>query len=282
MLVNFLVKFNSNFPANSNNAKAVFLTSLKKSITKISQMKKLTFLAILVISCLTTKNLIARDYIQIVGSSTVYPFVTTIAETFGNNSNFKTPVVEATGTGGGFKLFCSGIANNYPDISNASRAIKKSEINLCIKNNVGELIEIKLGYDGIVLANSNQSKQYNLTREHIFLALAQKVPQNGKLVPNFYQTWNQIDPKLPNFKIEIYGPPPTSGTRDAFVELVMESACTTLEEFKKQYSDPKQLKKSCHIIRTDGKYIESGENDNLIIQNLIAIKMLLAYLVIVI
>lgn len=211
-----------------------------------------------------------RDHIQIVGSSTVYPFTAVIAETFGRDSEFKTPIVESTGTGGGFKLFCSGVGYNFPDFSNASRRIEGSEVKKCAENGVKEIGEIKIGYDGIVLANSTSGKKYNLTKKQIFLALADKVPQKNSdaLVANPYQKWSDIDSQLPQIKIAIYGPPTTSGTRDAFVELVMEEPCAEMREFKLAYPDPKIRKKKCHLIRSDGKFIEAGENDNLIVQKL--------------
>jgi phosphate transport system substrate-binding protein len=211
-----------------------------------------------------------RQHIHMVGSSTVYPFAATIAETFGRDSEFKTPVVEATGTGGGFKLFCSGIGYNYPDFSNASRAIQKSEIEKCAENNIKNIIEIKIGYDGIVLANSISGRSYSLTKEQIFLALAAKVParKSLELVDNPYKKWSDIDKSLPNINIAIYGPPTTSGTRDAFVELIMEDTCQKFAAFKAAYPDKKILAKKCHIIRSDGHFIEAGENDNLIVQKL--------------
>lgn len=220
----------------------------------------------------------SRNHINIVGSSTVYPFTAAIAEEFGRvakvkNSNARTPIVESTGTGGGFKLFCSGIGYNYPDFSNASRKIEKSEIAKCSENGIKEVVEIKIGYDGIVLANSNLGKKYSLTKQQIFLALAEKVPskkseEEGELINNFYQKWSDIDDKLPKVDIAIYGPPSTSGTRDAFVELVMEDACSNMKEFIAAYADKKIRKKKCHIIRSDGRFIEAGENDNLIVQKL--------------
>jgi len=210
-----------------------------------------------------------RNHIQMVGSSTVYPFAAVIAETFGRDTKFKTPIVESTGTGGGFKLFCSGIGNNHPDFSNASRKIKNSEVEKCAQNGIKNVGEIKIGYDGIVLANSIKGGKYSFSKEQIFLALADLVPdKNGKLVANFYKKWSDIDKKLPKIEIRVYGPPPTSGTRDAFVELVMESACKDLAEFKKAFPDKKIRKKKCHLIRSDGHFIEAGENDNLIVQKL--------------
>ncbi|NQW09299.1 MAG: substrate-binding domain-containing protein, partial [Alphaproteobacteria bacterium] len=165
----------------------------------------------------------ARDQIRILGSSTVFPFATVVAETFGKSTPFKTPVIESTGSGGGLKLFCQGVGTDHPDITNASRRIKKSEVELCAENGVTDVIEIQIGFDGIVLANAKTAPTYKLTRAQLFLALAKQVPIDGKLIANPYTTWSQIDPALPNAKIEDLGPPPTSGTRDAFVELVMEA-----------------------------------------------------------
>ena len=211
-----------------------------------------------------------RKHIQIVGSSTVYPFTAVIAETFGRDSEFKTPIVESTGTGGGFKLFCLGVGFDYPDFANASRKIEPSELKKCAENGVKGVVEIKIGYDGIVLANSTLGRKYSLTKKQIFLALAEKVPtKNGDaLIENPYHKWNDIDASLPNINIAIYGPPTTSGTRDAFAELVMEDVCANMPEFIKSYPNTKVRNKKCHVIRSDGKFIEAGENDNLIVQKL--------------
>jgi phosphate transport system substrate-binding protein len=208
----------------------------------------------------------ARDSIHIVGSSTVFPFTTAVAESFGKAGKFKTPVVESTGTGGGMKLFCAGVGENTPDITGASRKIKTSEIEDCAKNGVAQITEILIGYDGIAFANSKSGPAVNLTRQQIFTALAKQVPVNGQLVDNPYKTWNEIDPSLPNEKIEVLGPPPTSGTRDAFVELVMDKGCDAFPEIKALEGDAK--KAVCQSIREDGGYVEAGENDNLIVQKL--------------
>jgi phosphate transport system substrate-binding protein len=208
----------------------------------------------------------ARDQIRIVGSSTVYPFTTAAAEQFGKGGQFPTPVVESTGTGGGFKLFCAGVGVDHPDISNASRPIKDGEIETCAQNGVTEITEIKIGYDGIVLANSKAHEPYALTRAQIWLALAAKVPVNGEMVDNPYMMWSDIDSSLPAEKIEVLGPPPTSGTRDAFVELVMDKGCETFAEIEALDKDAK--KEACQAVREDGAYVEAGENDNLIVQKL--------------
>ncbi|EDP62178.1 phosphate ABC transporter, periplasmic binding protein [alpha proteobacterium BAL199] len=211
----------------------------------------------------------ARDQIRIVGSSTVFPFATVVAENFGKVTSYKTPVIESTGSGGGLKLFCQGVGTEHPDITNSSRRIKKSEIELCATNGVAEITEIKVGFDGIVLANSKKAKHYDLTREQIFLALAKEVPVDGKLVANPYTKWSQIDKSLPDEPIEVLGPPPTSGTRDAFVELVMEHAAENIAFLKDlKNSDKNKFKQVYGSMREDGKFIEAGENDNLIVQKL--------------
>ena len=212
----------------------------------------------------------ARDYIQIVGSSTVFPFATAVAEQFGQTTPFKTPVVESTGSGGGLKLFCAGVGVRHPDISNASRRIKRSEVDSCAAHGVTDIVEVKIGFDGIVLANSKQAPRFSLTKEQIFRALAKQVPIDGKLVPNPYARWSDVDSSLPDERIEVLGPPPTSGTRDAFVELAMEGgarAIPLLAELKKKEGKA-AFKAIAHGIREDGAYIEAGENDNLIVQKL--------------
>tara|TARA_X000001382_G_scaffold54468_1_gene37143 strand:- start:154 stop:1110 length:957 start_codon:yes stop_codon:yes gene_type:complete len=208
----------------------------------------------------------ARDQITTVGSSTVYPFATVAAEQFGRtHKNFKTPVIESTGTGGGMKLFCNGVGSRHPDITNASRAIKKSEAEKCKKNGVTP-IEVMVGYDGIVLANSKDGKKLSLTRDQLYRATAREVWDGSKFIPNPYKKWSDIDSSLPNLNIEVMGPPPTSGTRDAYVELVQHKACKKLG-IKKKGDDG--YKARCSAVREDGGYIEGGENDNLIIQKLV-------------
>ncbi len=232
------------------------------------QLHKIVLTTILASAFLVAGTASARDQIRAVGSSTVYPFATVAAEEFGKNTNFKTPIIESTGTGGGFKLFCAGVGESFPDFANASRAIKSSEKETCMENGVTDITEIKIGFDGIVIANSKQSPKFNLTKEQVFLALAKKVPHQGQLVDNKYTKWSEIDAKLPAEPIEVYGPPPTSGTRDAFVELVMEGSCMEHPLFMQAFPDKDARKNSCHLIREDGKYIEAGENDNLMVQKL--------------
>lgn len=215
----------------------------------------------------------ARGYISIVGSSTVYPFATVVAERFGKTTDFKTPKIESTGSGGGFKLFSAGVGVEHPDITNASRRIKKSECEKCAENGVAEVVEIKIGYDGIVMANSKKAMPFMLSRKDIFLALAKEVPApggaEGELVVNPYTAWKEVNQNLPEIKIEVLGPPPTSGTRDAFVELAMEAGAKEfgwIKALKKEDKD--KFKKISHTLREDGAYIEAGENDNLIVQKL--------------
>ncbi|MFQ5764367.1 MAG: PstS family phosphate ABC transporter substrate-binding protein [Rhodospirillales bacterium] len=214
----------------------------------------------------------ARDQIRIVGSSTVFPFSTVVAEQFGRTTSFKTPIVESTGSGGGLKLFCAGIGEQHPDITNTSRRIKKSEVERCAKNGITDIIEVKVGYDGIVMANSNKARAFEMSLKDVFLALAKDVPaSDGKTVPNPNKTWKDVNSALPAVRIEVLGPPPTSGTRDAFVEVAMEGGCKTfgwIKAMKKK--DKMAYKATCHSIREDGAFIEAGENDNLIVQKLVA------------
>jgi phosphate transport system substrate-binding protein len=216
----------------------------------------------------------ARDTVAIVGSSTVYPFATVVAEQFGKTTKFNTPKIESTGSGGGLKLFCAGVGVEHPDITNASRRIKVSECVMCKKNGVEDILEVKIGYDGIVLANSKKASPFKLTQKDIFLALAKDVPDPSgaeKLVPNPYKTWKDVNSALPAVKIEVLGPPPTSGTRDAFVELAMEPGGKSYKWIKAiKKKDKKRYKAICHTIREDGAYVEAGENDNLIVQKLVA------------
>ena len=211
----------------------------------------------------------ARDQIRIVGSSTVYPFTTAVAEQFGKAGG-KTPIVESTGTGGGMKIFCEGVGVDKADATNASRRIKKSEFELCAKNGVTDIVEIKVGIDGLTIAHSKGGPQIKLTMAQVFLALAEQVPdKDGKLIANPYKNWSDIDPSLPSVKIEVLGPPPTSGTRDSFHELFMEPGAEkvpALAALKK--SDRKAFDTAWKSIRKDGAYVEAGENDNVIVQKL--------------
>ena len=230
-------------------------------------IKKTIALAAIALTAIAT-TAEARDQIRIVGSSTVFPFATAVAEQFGKSSPFKTPVVESTGSGGGMKLFCAGIGLGHPDITNASRRIKNSEFKKCTAKGI-RITEVKFGFDGIVLANSKKTAALKISKKQIFQALAQKVPMNGKLVDNPYKKWSDIDPSLPATKIEVLGPPPTSGTRDAFVELAMEGGAKKFPSLKALRKKNKTAFKAiAHAIREDGAFVEAGENDNLIVQKL--------------
>jgi phosphate transport system substrate-binding protein len=215
----------------------------------------------------------ARDQIRIVGSSTVYPFTTAVAEQFGKSGSGKTPVVESTGTGGGMKLFCAGVGEAHPDLTNASRAMKKGEFEDCQKNGVKEIVEIKVGIDGLTIAQSKAGPAMKLTMEQVFLALAEQVPdKDGKLVANPHKNWSDVDKALPSIKIEVLGPPPTSGTRDSFHELFMEVGAKKIAALKDLQKDSKAFDKLWKSIRKDGAYVEAGENDNVIVQKLEANK----------
>lgn len=232
-------------------------------------MNKLS-LAVAAGSLLVAGNVQARDNINVVGSSTVFPFSTVVAETYAKKSGNPAPKVESTGSGGGMKMFCSGTGVNTPDITNSSRRIKSSELEKCKANGVSP-IEVKVGYDGIAIANAKKGLAFSLSLRDLFLALAKEVPtgKDGELKENPYKTWKEVNPELPNLKIEVLGPPPTSGTRDAFVELAMEGGCKTEDWIKAEKKKDKQnFKAICHTIREDGAYIEAGENDNLIVQKL--------------
>ena len=208
----------------------------------------------IILLCLMTTISYARDQINIVGSSTVYPFSTVVAERFGKSGTFKTPVIESTGTGGGMKLFCKGIGVNTPDMSNASRKIKPKEVNLCKENGVTDITQVIVGLDGIAFTSSVKGKSYNFTKEHLWKAMADLGPKPEK--------WSDIDSSLPDYKIAILTPPATSGTRDAWNSLVMKKGCP--ESILKE-----QGKKACYLLREDGPVIEVGENDTLIINKLV-------------
>lgn len=223
-------------------------------------MKKLFTLVLSLIALAGfTVSAHARDQIRIVGSSTVYPFSSYVAEEFGATSKFKTPIIESTGSGGGHKLFSAGSDLNTPDITNSSRRMKESELKKNIEVGNKEVSEVIIGFDGIAIAFNKANPNMNLTLKDITLAVAEEVPVNGKLVPNPYKKWNEVNSSLPNKKIVIYGPPTSSGTRDAFEEMVLEHTTSKMDEYGK-----KAYKK----IRQDGAYIPAGENDNLIVQKL--------------
>jgi phosphate transport system substrate-binding protein len=208
----------------------------------------------------------ARDQIQIVGSSTVFPYTQAVAERFSANTGAPSPVVEGTGTGGGMQIFCQGIGTDFADVTGASRAMKASEWELCSQNGVTNVTEILLGYDGLSMAVSQKGAALDLSKAQLFSALAAEVEVDGEVVANPYKKWSEIDPALPDIPIVVYGPPPTSGTRDAWVELVMHEGCA---EFPAIGALPEErMEDVCQRMRTDGPFIEAGENDNLIVQRL--------------
>ncbi len=217
----------------------------------------------------------ARDYISIAGSSTVYPFSAAVAENFGKaNRQYKTPKVESTGTGGGIKLFCAGVGVQTIDVANASRRMKQSEFDTCQKNGVKDVVEVKIGFDGIVIANAKARPTYRLSLRDLYLALAKTVPDPKnpqQFVANPYRSWNEINSALPANRIQVLGPPPTSGTRDAFLELVMDKGCDAFPAIKSlKDGNENRHKQLCQTVREDGAFVEAGENDNLIVQKLIA------------
>jgi phosphate transport system substrate-binding protein len=218
--------------------------------------KFVSALASTVVGLATLSSVVqARDSIRIVGSSTVFPFATVVAEKLGSRGKYKTPVVESTGTGGGMKLFCAGVGVGHPDFTNASRAIKKSELKLCQQNGVSGIIEIIIGNDGIAFANSVKSGQANFTLAQLWMAMAEYGPKPSR--------WNEIDASFPDVAIKILAPPPTSGTRDAWNDLVMKEGCKVAGEYE-------TLRKKCAIFREDGAVEEAGENDTLIVRRLSA------------
>ncbi len=208
----------------------------------------------LVVAGISASAAAAREQIRIVGSSTVFPFSTAVAEQFGKTTDFKTPVVESTGSGGGLKLFCAGVGQEHPDIANSSRRMKAKEFRTCQENGVTDITEVVIGFDGIVIANAMEAPEFSLTRAQLWTALAAAGPRP--------KTWDEVDPSLPATKIEVLGPPPSSGTRDAFEELVMIEGCRAAGNEKSF------CKKEGKEVRDDGPYVEAGENDNLIVSKL--------------
>jgi phosphate transport system substrate-binding protein len=211
---------------------------------------------------------LARDQIRIVGSSTVFPFTTAVAENFRRVfPQFRPPIVESTGTGGGLKLFCEGIGARTPDIANASRRIKASEVADCNRNGVKQIIEIQVGIDGLVLAQAKTARFIALTQADVYAGLA--ATPFGK--PQRARSWVQVNAALPPLRIEVIGPPPTSGTRDAFNELYMRAGCDTSPAMRALAKTDKEAHaRTCEKVREDGAFIEAGENDNLIVQKLVS------------
>jgi phosphate transport system substrate-binding protein len=241
-------------------------------------LDKRTLVAAGLVASTLSVSVQARDHIEIVGSSTVFPFATVVAETFGKKTGMPTPKIESTGSGGGMKLFCRGSGIETPDITNASRRMKLSEYQDCHKNGVTDITEVLVGYDGIAIANAKSGPNFDaLTRKSLYLALAAKVPAGAtgqgynkeQMIDNPFKNWSEIDPKLPNVAIKVLGPPPTSGTRDALQELAIEGGCKKFPHMKAmKKTDKKQYKKLCRTVREDGLYVEMGENDNLIVAKL--------------
>jgi phosphate transport system substrate-binding protein len=215
-------------------------------------------------------NADARKYIRIVGSSTVFPFISFIAEDFNRVFSFKTPVVESIGSGPGFKMFCSGIGEDTPDIAASSRSIKNAERELCKRNKVDEMIEIIIGYDGVVIANSNQSHRFDFSKKDLFETLSAYSQENGKLVKNNKKLWSDVSQALPKTEIEIYGPHQNTGTYETLINSIMldQYSCMNSRIFKENYEDQEERKKACSSMRDDGRYKEVGINENIIIQKL--------------
>ena len=229
--------------------------------------KSLAVAAVAALATVGTAGLAeARDQIRIVGSSTVFPYTQAVAEEFGATTGNPAPVVESTGTGGGMKIFCQGIGAQHADVTGASRAMKQSEYELCQQNGVESITEALIGYDGLSFAVSREGEAFDLTKEQLFLALAAEVPVDGEIVDNPYTNWSEIDSSLPDIEIQVFGPPPTSGTRDAWVELVMEEGCEAFEAV--EALEEGRMDEVCQRMRQDGPFIEAGENDNLIVQRL--------------
>jgi len=231
------------------------------------QLVKLTASA-LAIAAVSASAAAARDQISIVGSSTVFPYTQAVAEEFASQTGAPSPIVESTGTGGGMQIFCRGLGTEHPDLTGASRAMKKSEYELCNSNGVEDVTEVLIGFDGLTMAVAESGEEIDLTKAQIWQALAAEVAVNGEIVANPHTTWSDIDPSLPDVEIQVFGPPPTSGTRDAFVELVMEEGCEEFEAVTALGKD--EMAQVCQRMRTDGPFIEAGENDNLIVQRLTA------------
>jgi len=229
---------------------------------------KLTVSA-LTLAAVSATSAAARDQISIVGSSTVFPYTQAVAEEFANQTGAPSPIVESTGTGGGVQIFCEGIGESHPDLTGASRAMKASEWEKCAENGVSDISEAMIGFDGLSMAVS-RANDYNwdLTLEEIYLGLGAEVPVDGEWVSNPYTKWSEINSELPETDILVLGPPPTSGTRDAFVDLAMHAGCKMTDYVKNGDYDKKWVKENCSRMRTDGPFIEAGENDNLIVQRL--------------
>ena len=232
------------------------------SFTKLS-------VSALALAAMSATTAAARDQISIVGSSTVFPYTQAVAEQFANVTGAPSPIVESTGTGGGMQIFCEGIGEGHPDLTGASRAMKASEWDKCAENGVTDVTEALIGFDGLSMAVSRDTDyDWDMTLGEMYQALAAEVPVDGEWVENPYQNWSEINPSLPDTDIVVIGPPPTSGTRDAWVELAMHGGCEELDYVANGGFDGDWVDENCSRMRTDGPFIEAGENDNLIVQRL--------------
>ena len=223
----------------------------------------------LALAAMSATTAAARDQLSIVGSSTVFPYTQAVAEQFANNTGRPSPIVESTGTGGGMQIFCEGIGEGHPDLTGASRAMKASEWDKCTENGVTDITEALIGFDGLSMAvNRDTEYDWDMSLGEMYQALAAEVPVDGEWVENPYQNWSEINSSLPDTEIVVIGPPPTSGTRDAWVELAMHAGCKELDYVKNGDFDGDWVDENCSRMRTDGPFIEAGENDNLIVQRL--------------
>ena len=218
-------------------------------------------------------DLLTRQHVLVVGSSTAYPIVAAAAERFGRQPETVTPVVESTGSGGGIKLFCGGLGLETPDIAMASRSMKPSERKICARNGINDIREIKIGYDGIVIASTKATPKFHFDKRDLYLALAREVPSNdgSNLIANPYSSWREVNPDLPDMPIRVLGPPPTSGTRDILAERLLEDACMQVASLRAlQRRDPTGFRQRCHALREDGHFINAGENDARLVRKLIS------------
>lgn len=208
----------------------------------------------------------SRDTIRAVGSSTVLPFAKLVSEQFAkDNAGFKAPIIEGNGTGGGMKLFCAGVGAQHPDIEDASRRMKKSEYDECVKNGVKDIAEIQVGIDGIAFVNAKGAPTMALTPLDVYKAIAAN--PFGK--PNTAKTWKDVNPALPDMPILVYGPATISGTRDALKELILTKACDSDAAIKAlKDTDKDKHDKICGDLRADGAYADTSDNYNLIVQKL--------------
>lgn len=232
------------------------------SFTKLS-------VSVLALAAVSATAAAARDQISIVGSSTVFPYTQAVAEQFANNTGRPSPIVEGTGTGGGMQIFCNGIGEGHPDLTGASRAMKASEWEKCVENGVTDVTEALIGFDGLSMAVSRDNDfDWSISLGEMYLALGAQVPVDGEWIDNPYSKWSEIDSRLPDIDIVVIGPPPTSGTRDAWVELAMHAGCEELDYVADGGFDGDWVEENCSRMRTDGPFVEAGENDNLIVQRL--------------